>query len=131
MLAFKYLRQTCSQGQQGFACTGLAQQRHEVAFGVHQQIQGEVLFAVACSDAPHAVFVVAEIPQGFQHGGAAAHFQYLSDQWNTSFAVYKLVHHHVFYSRAADAVEGASALLPAFNAFAVLFPEIGGQFHDA
>jgi hypothetical protein len=46
-LAFEHLGQSGGQRQQGLAGAGLAEQGDEIDLRIHQQIEGEVLLAVA------------------------------------------------------------------------------------
>ncbi len=62
-LGLQHLRQAGRQREQRLAGAGLAEQRDEVAFRIHQQVQREVLLAVAGGDAPDAVLLVAVVAQ--------------------------------------------------------------------
>ncbi|EOA05532.1 dehydrogenase [Herbaspirillum frisingense GSF30] len=137
-LGFKHLRQARGECQQGLAGTGLAQQGDEVALRVHQQVQREVLLAVAGGDAPDAVLGVAEVAQGLQYRRLAVDLGHLAIEGR--FAVLgldedELVDQQRRHVGTGDAVVGiaaaVAALLPRLHALAVLVPEVVRQLLDA
>ncbi len=70
----EHLLQARRQCQQGLAGTGLAQQGDEVDLRVHQQVEREVLLAVAGGHAPHIVLVVRVVLERLQQRGLAVDF---------------------------------------------------------
>ena len=55
-----------SQRQQGLAGAGLAEQGDEIDLRIHQQVEREVLLAVARRDAPDGILLVAVVGEGFE-----------------------------------------------------------------
>ena len=62
-LVVEHLRQAGGERQQRLAGAGLAEQGDEIDLRVHQQVEREVLLAVARGDAPHVVLGVAVVAQ--------------------------------------------------------------------
>lgn len=65
------MRERGGEREERLAGAGLPEQGDEVDFGVEQQVEGEVLLAVARGDAPDGVFLVAAVGEGAQHGALA------------------------------------------------------------
>ena len=125
-LAFEHLGQPCGERQQRLAGTGLAEQGDEVNVRIHQQVQCEILFAVARCDSPDGIFRVRVIDQRFQDGRFARDF--LDDGSKAvAFQPDEFVDQHLRAKRPVDLVVGLAVLLPRLHALAVLVPEIGGQ----
>ena len=130
--------QTCSECEQGLAGTRLAEQSNKVAFGVHQQVEREVLLAVTRGDSPDIVSAVTVIAQGTQDGGLAVDLYHLTIKRRFTvfrFGVNKLVNQHRRHHRTSDSVIGCAEpvtiFLPRLHALAVLDPEIIRQLQDA
>ena len=121
--------QAGGQRQQGFAGASGAGQGDKVNLRVHQQVDGKVLLAVARIDAPHRIFGMGEVLQGFEGGGFAPH---LGDPGVHAglaggLKVNELVDVQTRHDGAAHPVEGVAGALPAFNVFGVLDPKIFTQ----
>ncbi|MPN17378.1 hypothetical protein SDC9_164731 [bioreactor metagenome] len=125
MLVFQRLRQAGRQRQQGLAGAGLAEQGDEIDVRVHQQVQSEILFAVACGNTPDGVLWVGVIDQRFQDGGLAGGF--LDDGGETiAFEPDEFIDQELRAQRASDLVVGLAVLFPRLHALAVLVPEVVG-----
>ena len=73
--------------------TGGAGQRDEVALRVHQQVEREVLLAVARGDAPDVVALVRVILDGLENGRLAGDFFDDRIQRTLRFLIDEFVHH--------------------------------------
>mmetsp|Transcript_6769 Transcript_6769/g.28486 ORF Transcript_6769/g.28486 Transcript_6769/m.28486 type:complete len:567 (-) Transcript_6769:681-2381(-) len=129
----QHLGQAGGQRHQRLAGAGGAGERDEIALGVHQQVEREVLLAVAGGYAPDRVLLVAIVLQGLQHGGLAGDLGDLGVQRCRAgrFQIDQLIDQQRRDQRTADAVERGAALLPAFHGLAMALPEIGRQGLDA
>ena len=76
-LFFQGQFQTGGEGQQGLAGAGRAGETDEVHVRVHEQVQGEVLLAVAGVDAPDLVAFVVEIVEKLQFRDLSIDFKHL------------------------------------------------------
>ena len=78
--------------EQRLAGSRLADQRDEVAFGIHQQVQREALLAIARSHAPDRVLRVRVVAQHAQHRGLAADLAHLRiKRWRAVFQIHELI----------------------------------------
>jgi hypothetical protein len=125
------LRQGGGQRQQRLAGAGLTEQGDEVDLRIHQQVEGEVLLAVACGDAPDGVLGVAVVDDGFEFRRLAGADSYPCLQGLRAFLPDEFIDQQVGTERTLDAVIGAAVLLPGFEALAVGIPEIRRQFEGA
>ncbi len=130
-LLFQRHRQAGGQRQQRLAGTGLTQQRDEVHLRIHQQIESEVLLAIARGDAPDIVFVVAVVLQRLQHRGLAFHLGHSRLQRLGAFLPQHLVDVEILAVRAFDLVVAAALFLPGFHVLAVALPEALVDFPGA
>ena len=87
-LGLEHLRQTGRQRQQSFTGAGLAEQGDEIALRIHQQVQREILFAIARGDAPDVVLGMRKIAQRLQHGSLAVDLLDLTVE--RGFAIFRL-----------------------------------------
>ena len=117
--------------EQGLAGAGLAEQGDEVDLRVHQQVQREVLFAVARGDPPDRVLVVGVVLDRLQDGGAAVEFAHLREQRQVAVEVDELVQAERRHQRPGDAVVGVALLLPGLHLLAVRVPEVRRQLRPA
>ena len=124
-LVLQHLGQARGQGQQRLAAAGLAYQADEVDVGIHQQVEGEVLFPVAGRDAPDAVIGLAVVLGQFKHHAVR------TDLVHQRFEAAPALHEHALVGqqfgqlRAAQPVEGSAFLLPGLEMVAVGVPETG------
>ncbi|ENO86542.1 dehydrogenase [Thauera aminoaromatica S2] len=130
-LRLQHLGEPGGERQQGLAGAGLAEQGDEVDLGVHQQVEREVLLAVARGDAPDVVLVVAVVGEGLDEGAAAFLFLHPGLQRVVAVLIDELVDQHLGGERPADAVVAAAFFLPRLHAARVAVPEVGGQLAGA
>ncbi|ENO78878.1 dehydrogenase [Thauera sp. 63] len=131
-LRLQHLGEAGGQRQQRLAGTGLAEQGDEVDLRVHQQVQREVLFAVARSDAPHVVLLMTVVDQGLeQHVAAVPLLDPGLKRVVAAAFVDELVDQHLGRQWPGYAVIGVAFFLPRLHALAVRVPEIGRQFARA
>ncbi len=128
-LELERLHEARGEREQRLAGARLAQQRHEVDLRIHQQVQREVLLAVARGDAPDVVLVVREVLQRLQERGLAARFLHDREERPVALVVHELVHQHRGHQRALHAVHRLAVVLPALDVLAVPVPEILRQRH--
>src|SRR6267143_1405121 len=74
VLGLERLHKAGGECKQGLAGPRLAEQRHEVDFGAHEEIEREVLLAVARRDAPDVVLAVGVVARGLEHRGSVRDF---------------------------------------------------------
>ena len=111
-LGLKRLHQAGSEREQGLAGAGLAEQGDEIDIRIHQQIEREVLFAVARGDAPYVVARVAEILECLQDGGFAADFGYFGLKRLVVIEIDHLIHNQTAAQGAMHPVKRMAGLLP-------------------
>ena len=128
---FKCLDQSGGERHQRLAGAGLTEQRDKVDLRIHQQVHREVLFAIAHIDAPHGIFRIGEVTDGFKHGGLAGDLAHHGMQRLFAVLVDEFVDQKLWAKRSADKVEGATVLFPGLHVLAVQIPEIVRQRANA
>ena len=121
------LNEACRQSQQGFTSARGPQNRDEIDFGIHQQIEREVLLAIARADPPNAMLVTAKIPHDLKRCRVA--LQLANDRLDTAvaFLVDELVRDPLADGRSRDFVESARSFFPGAHVLAVPLPKVGWQ----
>jgi hypothetical protein len=99
-LGLQHLGEAGGEREQGLAGAGLAEQGDEVDLRVHQQVEREVLLAVARGDAPHVVLLVAVVGQRLEGDAAAFLLLHPGLQRVVAVLVDELVDQHVGGERA-------------------------------
>jgi hypothetical protein len=119
--------------QQRLAGARLTEQRDEVDLRIHQQVEREVLLAVARRDPPDIILLVRVVLECGQKRRLAGDF--LDDRVERRFAGLFLVQEFVQMQRrnqrAGDAIVRMTALLPRLHAFRVPVPEVGRKLAHA
>src|SRR5688572_1428226 len=127
-LVIQHLGEAGGKREQGLAGARLAEQRDEIDRRIHEQVEGEVLLAVARGDAPHRVLRVRIVAQRLDHRHAPGSFLDQRVQRTLAgFVVDELVQVQLRHQRSADAVVGVAILLPRLDVAPVRIPEILGQ----
>ena len=104
-----------------------AEDRHEVDVRVEQQVQREVLLAVARGDAPHGVALAAVVLRHFERRDFAVDLAHDRLEAVVLGVVQELVRVPLVHQRPAHAVVGARLLVPGLDVVAVRLPEVRGQ----
>ena len=130
-LAVERLGEPCCQRHQGLAGAGGAEHGHEVDIRVHQQVEREVLFAIARGDAPDVVAIGAEVLHELKDRGVV--FDAPDDRLDAvrRVLVNEQVRVPVSYRRPAQPVERPGMFLPRRHVVAVPLPEVRRQRLDA
>src|SRR5882672_698417 len=124
-LVVEHLGEPRGEREQGLAGAGLAEQRDEIDRRVHQQVEREVLLAVARGDAPHRVLGVGVVAQRLDHRDAAGSL--LDQRVERPLAGLvedELVDVQLGNQGSADAVVSMPVLLPRLDIAAVRVPEV-------
>ncbi len=115
--------------KQRLAGARLAEQRDEIDVRIHEEIEGEALFAVARRDAPDVVLLMRVVLERLQHGGAPGDLldQHIERLLAGLLLVEELVDEERGDERSRDPVVRVPTLLPRLHALAVPVPEIRRQ----
>src|SRR5688572_4664804 len=124
-LLVEHLREPGGEREQRLAGAGLAEQRDEVDGRVHEQVEREVLLAVARGDAPHRVLGVRVVAQRLEHGDATLRLlDQRIERLVPGLVEHELVHVQLRDQRPAHAVVRVPVLLPRLDVAPVRVPEI-------
>ena len=115
------------QRQQRLAGARRAEDGHEVDVRVEQQVQREVLLAVARGDAPDGVALAAVVLRHLERRGLAVDLAHDRLEAVVPGVVQELVRVPLVHQRSAHAVVGAGLLVPGLDVVAVRLPEIRRQ----
>ena len=114
-------REAGGEGEQRFAGAGRAEQGDEIDFRIHEQVQGQTLFLVACDYAPDGVMLAPVVP-GELRGNAV-----VADVAHPEFHVFLGIGEELVGPdgdfRPGYAVPGAAGIVPGFYACIALAEE--------
>src|SRR4026209_1356771 len=118
------LRETSGEREQRLARAGGAKDGHKVDLWVEQQIQREVLLAVAGTDAPDAVALAPIVANHLEHRGLALYTTHVRFEAMFTRLVHELVRRPAGGNLAAHAIVRASLLVPGLETLAGAVPEV-------
>ncbi len=109
---FQRLHEPGGQREQGLAGARGPEDGDEVDFRIHEQVEREILLAVAGVHAPDAVALAAKIARQFERGGAGLDAPHDGlDAGFAGFLVHELVDVQVGDHGSGHSIEGAVGLL--------------------